>query len=367
MTRVLAATLYFSGLVPLVRWCRSRVSPRLIILVYHRSSDEPLRRQLRYLRKHYRILPLEQALQDLYPGPRHPATTRKALTPVAITFDDGYVDSYQYAATHARELQVPITIFLVPGYIDGQENFWWYETARMARDARSEDATVAGRRYLLARAQERSKLATALYDVVCGSRSVAERELFLARARKTLDVAEEWEGNDPGGRPVTWDQVREMQESGWTKFGAHTLHHPVLGRLVDPVELEREVRDSRCLLERRLAEPIRCFAYPLGRGEHIGPDGVRAVQEAGYDWAVTTNRGINSPRTNRYLLRRIGVGGEQDWLVLAAELAGVWPITGLRRLRQAACHVMAGRVKDEAHASDGGSRQLSIEQVPRGR
>ncbi|MBJ7600968.1 polysaccharide deacetylase family protein [Candidatus Nephthysia bennettiae] len=367
LPRLLAASLYYSGLVPAVRWWRRRVGPRLVILVYHRSSDEPLRRQLRYLRRHYRVLPLEQALQDLYRGPRREATTRDTRTPLAITFDDGYLDSYLSAAAQARDLRVPITIFLVPGYIDGRENFWWYETARLAREARSDEATIAGRTYLLSGPGQRRELARALYDVARGCRSVAEREVFLARARETLHVAQDAGGDDPGGRPVTWAQVGEMQESGWTSFGAHTLHHPVLKCLADSAELEREVRDSRCVLERRLGEPVRCFAYPLGRAEHIGADGVRAVQEAGYDWAVTTLRGINSPRTNPHLLRRIGVGGEQDWLVLAAELAGVWPMAGLRWLRLAARRVVPRSLKEKAQASAGARRPLSIEPVSRGR
>jgi hypothetical protein len=112
---------------------------------------------------------------------------------------------------------------------------------------------------------------------------------------------------------------------------------------------------------------VRCFAYPLGRPEHIGADGVRAVQEAGYDWAVTTLRGINSPRTNPHLLRRLGVGGEQDWLVLAAELAGVWPLAGLRWLRLAARRVAPRSLKVKAHAGAGARRPLSIEPVSRGR
>ena len=367
LSKLLAVSLYYSGLVPLVRWGRRRMRPRLLILVYHRSSGEPLRRQLRYLRRHYRVLPLEQALEELYGGGDGAGAAGDSRTPLSITFDDGYLDTYLHAAAQARELQVPITVFLVPGYTEAQENFWWYETARLARKARVGAATVAGRTYVLGNPRHRRQLAGALYEVTQRCGSVAERESFLARAREMLDVDRETESQDPGARPVTWGEVGAMREGGWTSFGAHTLHHPVLAHLEDPAELKREVGDSRRLLERRLGDTVRCFAYPLGRAEHIGPDGVRAVRAAGYEWALTTQRGVNSPRTNPYLLRRIGVGGEQDWLVLAAELAGVWPMTAVRKLLRSAPISLRSRDRKMPRARGEAKASLSIEFVNGGR
>ena len=79
-----------------------------------------------------------------------------------------------------------------------------------------------------------------------------------------------------------------MQESGWVSFGAHTMHHPDLGTLVDPAEVRREVGECRTMLEKQLEHPVRIFAYPFGR---IGDHGLCAVKQTGYDWAVTTQPG----------------------------------------------------------------------------
>jgi hypothetical protein len=48
------------------------------------------------------------------------------------------------------------------------------------------------------------------------------------------------------------------------------------------------------------------------------------VQQAGYEWAVTTVYGFNKPRSDPYLLRRVEVDVSQHWLVIAAETAGLW-------------------------------------------
>ncbi|MGZ6391468.1 MAG: polysaccharide deacetylase family protein, partial [Ktedonobacterales bacterium] len=61
--------------------------------------------------------------------------SRDWRTPLVLTFDDGYRDNYAVAYALARELQIPLTIFLIPGYIDSGDHFWWLEGARLARRA----------------------------------------------------------------------------------------------------------------------------------------------------------------------------------------------------------------------------------------
>src|SRR6266581_40222 len=121
-----AACFYYSGLVKLARWWTRRAGPRLIVLNYHRASGGDLRRHLLYLRRHYRMLHLEEALEELYSSK---ATERVCdrRTPLVLTFDDGYRDNYTHAFPLACELRVPITIFLVPGYMERGYPFPWLE------------------------------------------------------------------------------------------------------------------------------------------------------------------------------------------------------------------------------------------------
>jgi peptidoglycan/xylan/chitin deacetylase (PgdA/CDA1 family) len=115
-----------------------------------------------------------------------------------------------------------------------------------------------------------------------------------------------------------------MEESGWVSFGAHTMHHPILAYLSDSTEIRQEIECCRCVLEQRLNHPVRSFAYPLGQQQHIGEVVIDAVRQAGYDWALTTHYGFNTPQTSPYLLRRIEADVDQHWLVVAAETAGLW-------------------------------------------
>src|SRR6266852_3280164 len=113
---LLALIFYYSGLISLFRWHMRRSGKRMIILNYH-NANANLRSHMLYLRRHYRIMHLEDALEWLYSP--HSTDEHDTRTPLVMTFDDGYHDNYTHAFAFAQELQIPITIFLIPGYLDG--------------------------------------------------------------------------------------------------------------------------------------------------------------------------------------------------------------------------------------------------------
>jgi hypothetical protein len=165
--------------------------------------------------------------------------------------------------------------------------------------------------------------------------SVAEREAFLMDMQRALEVllpCRATQGDKDTALPLTWSEIRKMEESGWVSFGAHTMHHPVLGYLTDTEEVRREIEVSRHVLEEQLGRSVRLFAYPIGKSEHIGKAGQHLVQSAGYDWAVTTCEDVNTVHTNPYLLNRLPGDVEQHWLIMASELVGLLGIVS--RLRK---------------------------------
>lgn len=320
-----AACFYYSGFVKLALWWAQRLRPGLMILNYHQATGGDLRRQLLFLRRHYRILPLEEALEELYTPPTEEKPVRDRRRPMALTFDDGYYDNYTYAFKLARELRVPITIFLIPGYIASGDPFWFKERQSLVQRAQVDKVVIEGRTYHLKHPEEQDLLTKTIDTHLRYATSVAEREAFLAMARKALDVSPSVSEEEKLARPLTWAEVSEMDESEWVSFGAHTMNHPVLGYLSDPAEVQYEVSECRTVLERRLGHPVTTFAYPMGGPEHIGDEGPRAAKAAGYKWALalTTILKINSPQTDPYLLDRIYINVNWHWLIMASELAGL--------------------------------------------
>ena len=99
--------------------------------------------------------------------------------------------------------------------------------------------------------------------------------------------------------PITWEQVRALDPSLIT-IGSHTLSHPILPT-IDDAMLEREVRDSRRVLEERLGRAVDLFCYPNGAQD----ERVHAAVARHYRAAVTTCYGIVPADTDAHRMVRI--------------------------------------------------------------
>ncbi len=320
-----AALLYYSGMVSLGLWLAQRRARKLIILCYHHADGKNLRRHLLYLKRHYRIVPLEAALAELY-NPGYVGTRQSdRRLPLVITFDDGYYDNYTHAFEFARTLNIPITIFLVPTYIGSTKYFWWQEGNHLSTHTLLQQVTLEGRCYNLDNMAGRKAVAQAIDHYVFHAPSVTAREAYLVTARRALSVQEQEHAlAGKNSSSLTWEHIQAMERSGWVSFGGHTMNHPVLACLNDPVEVEYEISACHTVLEQHLGHPVHAFAYPIGKLEHIGKLGPMNVQTAGFDWAVTTLEGFNTACTSPYLLRRFVLDGQQSWLLLAAKTSGAW-------------------------------------------
>ena len=158
---IIAAVFYYSGLVKLARWWTQRHSKsnqRLIILNYHCATGGDLRQHMLYLHRHYRILHLEAALEELYIPRKNEPYRRNKLIPLVLTFDDGYRDNYTRGFALACELQIPITIFLIPGYIESGDYFWWGEHRRLIHFTQIKEITLSGQTYHLDQHEDRVNL-----------------------------------------------------------------------------------------------------------------------------------------------------------------------------------------------------------------
>lgn len=322
----LAAFFYYTGIIRLAYWRKRRQGSYLTILNYHQAAEGgELRDHLRYLRRHYHVMHLDDALDELYASPAQKKAQRADWrAPLVVTLDDGYRDNYTHGLKAATELQVPITIFLIPGYIDSGERFWWLEADYLLAHTRVSEAHIEGTVYHLDQPAKRAALRQLIMQRTYYARSVAEREAFIQQIRQALGDPHELSESERLALSMNWEEVLEMNKSAWVSFGAHTVHHPILGYLADPEEAAYEVRTSHTMLEQRLGHRLRAFAYPVGWLDQAGYAGVRAVHETGFDWAVTTIYGFNTPDTDPYLLRRIETDVNEHWLIIAAKACGFW-------------------------------------------
>lgn len=105
------------------------------------------------------------------------------------------------------------------------------------------------------------------------------------------------------------EQLRDWAANGH-EVGAHTLDHIYLPG-ADAIEAERQIAESKTVIEAVLGEEITNFCYPYG-GE---TQAVRAmVKRAGFKYATTTKRGRAAFGHDPFGLSRRFVRRTDNWL-----------------------------------------------------
>lgn len=76
----------------------------------------------------------------------------------------------------------------------------------------------------------------------------------------------------PGKRPMTWSQMKDLQQRGFL-IGAHTMDHYMVNHGTD-VELEYQIVKCKEVIEEKLGTPCDYFAWPYGKLSHANIDAI---------------------------------------------------------------------------------------------
>jgi hypothetical protein len=218
---------------------------------------------------------------------------------VAVTFDDGYRDTYTQAVPILRQYGIPATVFLAVGAIESGQAPWYDKIFLALKAYPGEELKVhldQPRRFLLMAPGARLHAASQIM-LWLRKQPTAKRREFCAELEARIALPQ----HELSGRMMTWEQVREMQEAG-ISFGAHTLTHPPVSRLTED-EVGPELLHSKQILEQRLGRPAPDFAYPFGQPADCG-NTADWLKRCGYRSAVTTVPGLNRAGSDLYSLRR---------------------------------------------------------------
>jgi peptidoglycan/xylan/chitin deacetylase (PgdA/CDA1 family) len=138
-----------------------------------------------------------------------------------------------------------------------------------------------------------------------------------------LGDSNRWDGPAAVQHPLLGTADLAAADPGLMTFHTHSASHPDLALLAgDPVALHREIRASRDRLA-QLGCTGRFFAYPRGSWNWRVMEEVR---NAGYAGACTCLEGLNTRKTNPFLLRRVEMRQDDLGMRLRAKL---WSGRGL--------------------------------------
>ncbi len=245
------------------------------------------RKVLEYVGERFTVLPLNEICG--YAG-KAPA--------IAITFDDGWRDSYDVAFPVLRELGIPATSFITTGKIGSSEPFWQQTLGEAFRHAGQDPGGHAARALRAVLEVKGSVPLTPSHY-----RQTVIRWKSLSSSRLDELLREAGCATLPAGRLrcfVTADEIREMAQAG-IAFGSHTVTHPILPR-ERPATTEWELAQSKASLENLLGGTIDMLAYPDGQNS---PEVYAIARSLGYRIGCTTNGWWLSSKDDHMCLPRL--------------------------------------------------------------
>ncbi len=123
-----------------------------------------------------------------------------------------------------------------------------------------------------------------------------------------------------------WPTLLAMQKSGLITIQGHTCSHPADMRLLSDAENNKELRDSKALIEKHTGRPCYAFAYPEG---HFDDHVARLTVASGYKLAFTENWGSASSSRNLMLVNRYSI--HKRFAQSLKDVEAAWRTNGVKK------------------------------------
>lgn len=242
---------------------------------------------------------------------------------VALTFDDGYVDTQTHALPILEKHAAPFTLYVTTGFAERTARLWWVELEEAIRIRDAIVLDVGGRRIALpARTDEEKSnaFATLYWMLRAGPEDRLLADIATLAGQAGIEAA-----SIPARLCLDWDGIAALARHPLCTIGVHTLTHPMLAKH-DDAFVRHELAESRRLIEMRIGLPARHLAYPVGDPTSAGPRDHALAAELGFASAVTTRPGMIFPAHAEHptALPRLSVNGNWQSLdALEVLLSGV--------------------------------------------
>jgi len=282
-------------------------SPRRIVFLYHRVGPQvadwmlpsiPLAKfesQMAFLSKHFTLVSLDELAIMLQEGSNLPQRL------AAVTFDDGYRNTYTHAFPILEKYKIPATVFLTSGIIDDMEAFWWDRVCYSLMNSDINKVPLNDNVYRLS-SKPRSRLKDVrniIEDIKC-----LEFSDVLETARSIEDLSGEAMPQElRKTMTMNWDEVQELHSKGMG-IGSHTLNHPCLLRISHD-EAEKEIIGSKKLIEKRTGIEVNHFSYPHGHHADMDRSTIELVRKGGFKSAYTIIPTPIDEKTDPFFIGRV--------------------------------------------------------------
>lgn len=230
----------------------------LTVLSLHRISEiydyffDPIRpkiflKVLEYCCKHYSVISFKDILIE---------TSKPKLI---LSFDDGYYDIIEIALPLLRKMGLPCNLNLVNSCLNGNKVIWtqqlndifnYFKDKSIINDSVVNEFGITFKNnwiiYYISFFQKLLRL------------DVADRDMIIKRLIKKYGINSRY-------RMLNWDDAKVCIERFDVEIGCHTYNHESLITFVEAKDLDIEIGNSLCEIEKKLCVKVNILSLPNGQ------------------------------------------------------------------------------------------------------
>ena len=281
--------------------------------------------QMRYLKNHYNPISVPFFLRSFKDDRPIPDNS------VIITFDDGYESNYILAYPVLKRYGIPATIFITTNFVENNE-FLWVDRIEYAVSRTTVGRLEFGiyaRNYSFDLSSRESRMKCEIkLRALLKRLPLGARRSIVDRIEKELKEKLSKVITPNIYRPLQWNQVREMADSGLVTIGSHTHNHVALA-VCGEDQAREELSISKEIIEERTECICDIFCYPNGGIGDFNARTKRALKNAGYLCGLVNVPGFNSRSSDIFQLKRFGLSADPDIEEFVMTLSGVAKLPGI--------------------------------------
>jgi len=208
------------------------------------------------------------------------ATTNKKIRNkkyIVMTFDDGYLDNYEYALPVFDEMAVPFTVYVTNSFPDRTAFLWWYVLEDIIQQ--NNQIRLSNNEIFDCQTKEKKeKLFLHLRQLIL----VLNQENIISEFKNLFSNYEISYLSYNNSLCLSWDMIKEMSNSRYCTIAAHTMNHKTLNKL-SVEQLDVEIIQSKNKIEEHIGKKVRHFAYPYGTFNEIGDREIEYIKDCGFN------------------------------------------------------------------------------------
>lgn len=264
LRKIFFRTLYLSGYG---NWLlkKNKRQGKVPVLVFHKIIPEfdPVwpgmhprlfDETIRMLEKHYRFKPLKALLDE-------PAEELKDAC--FLTFDDGYYDFVEFAYPILRKHNAYSSLFVIPSRMTYLGRVWTSTIIFFVKHYTFEEVNEFmlknGFRIKYVHGQNDFWLHQTICLYLCDvSNSI--RQKFMDNLNSKLQQ----DGKNIERELLDFDELLKL-DNGLVEIHSHSLSHPSFAKEFDEDFIDKEMKESKRLIEEKMKKEVYAFAYPFSK------------------------------------------------------------------------------------------------------